>query len=262
MWSDWQDPIVSTYPTDGLYLNWQPEGQGGNTATANNAQSVDMNALKDNQTGVLYRRGWQHSLRAGWDSYRDWFPLPLRSLVEGVDYTAIPGKDPARDDDAYVEYESADPNTRGAWVLGDWAVSNVNAFPGEVATWHVGWATGSTYAPGPLDPWPGLGSTFATFTKADEGLGLGHPSGVPDSAESVLHLIDVDYAGTDVVDATVSALAPRITITLPRWRYWVPGEAPRLPLRQRQRDDGLGLSTARWRRGSSRQGSNRWRGYL
>jgi hypothetical protein len=36
-----------------------------------------------------------------------------------------------------------------------------------------------------------------------------------------------------------------------------------LPLRQRQRDDGLGMSgTVRWGRGSSRQLSNRWRGYV
>ena len=48
-------------------------------------------------------------------TYRDWFPNLLRSLTEGVDYAAIPGKDPLRDDDAYVEYESG-ANTIIGWA--------------------------------------------------------------------------------------------------------------------------------------------------
>jgi len=63
-------------------------------------------------------------------------------------------------------------------------------------------------------------------------------------------------------DDDVYAVGPDFRIQMPRWRYWIPG-AVQPPLRQRQRDDGLGMTgTPRWRKGSSRQGSNRWRGYL
>lgn len=46
---------------------------------------------------------------------------------------------------------------------------------------------------------------------------------------------------------------------MPRWRYWIPGE---LPLRQRQRDDGLALAPLRQRDRTSRQRSIRQRAYL
>jgi len=56
------------------------------------------------------------------------------------------------------------------------------------------------------------------------------------------------------------AVAAFIDLQMPPFRYWI--DSP-LPLRQRQRNDGLGMSaTPRWRGGSSRQASNRWKGYL
>lgn len=86
------------------------------------------------------------------------------------------------------------------------------------------------------------------------------PQATNPAGESSTSLTQLPRLATFVEGSNVVALGPPFMTQMPRWRYWIPGTPP---LRQRQRDDGLGLSgTPRWRRGSSRQASNRWRGYL
>lgn len=65
-------------------------------------------------------------------------------------------------------------------------------------------------------------------------------------------IVGVDIEGGVVVSG------PAYLFQMPRWRYWIPG---RLPLRQRQRDDGLALGPLRQRGRTSRQGTNRQRAY-
>lgn len=63
----------------------------------------------------------------------------------------------------------------------------------------------------------------------------------------------------DVIEDVTYSAMPRYRFQMPRYRYWIPSDPP---LRQRQRNDGLGMSgTRRWKGGTSVQSSNRWRGY-
>lgn len=77
-------------------------------------------------------------------------------------------------------------------------------------------------------------------------------------------LVATDLAHVTYLGAPAVAVYPDgIRYWRPRWTWQPPTitAAPVTKLRQIQRDDALGRGPARWRRGSSRQGSNRQRGY-
>lgn len=78
--------------------------------------------------------------------------------------------------------------------------------------------------------------------------------------------VDASFGYYD--DVRVDVLPPaftwagQITYWRPRWTWQPPSSSAQTSkLRQRQRDDGLGLAPRRWRGASSRQHSNRWKGY-
>lgn len=91
-------------------------------------------------------------------------------------------------------------------------------------------------------------------------LGVNEPV-TPDLSEGAQLTFFGEMVGATVGDGVVIT-GPTYAFQMPRWRYWIPEEPP---LRQRQRNDGRALAgTRRWSLAatSSRQASNRWRGYL
>lgn len=213
------------------------------------------------QQRIYYLAGW-----AGMSTRHHGFvPELLRGGVQGVDFDTIPGVDPD-DPDQFVQWEDGSVTEAQAWV-------------GTITGFHGGYTPGSalgiifddylgrndptlpawsqTYPDAVIPNSTGAQQDFAyDFVKATSGdaelavvldPGMGEPALTTSSPA----------AGGFGVQGSFTELALRLL--MPRWRYWVPGD---VPLRQRQRDDGLGLSSARWRRGRSLQASNRWKGYL
>lgn len=216
-----------------------------------------------------------------WKTDRDWFPVTLLGLEEGVDYGIRPGRTDS-DTDAYVEYESDGDNTvteefkpllrfesggvgggdggppgDGVWALG------YNANP----TLPVQQSNGSEFS---VESWPAPDTVFATG--AVEAVNTSHSAQFPDgfSAASTLRVavnmpgIPPLLVGPDGSVETAHALftigSPSFRYQMPRWRYWIP---KRLPLQQRQRRDGLALrGTPAWKRKASRQATNQWRANL
>lgn len=222
---------------------------------------------------------------AGW---REWFPPELGDLTEGTDYDVRPDRT-GSEDDAFIEYEAGVGQIQGWTGFAPGRITSLTAsFDGPHATakWRLLSPPPAPPAtPGPFDSesapvlalLPSDGSPIAQIVNATV---TGAPSGVPVEltiagpvAEFAVLIItdessDIPFSGGDPGDSsyihgwTASGFisAAGAMVRLPRWRYWIPGQ---LPLRQRQRDDGLALRGApSWRRGTSRQATNRWRSYL
>lgn len=284
-WSEWLPGEVLQVTPHRLVLNWLPDTTTTTYSTDNGELSIQGSHSAPSvwpeydETGASGRpspgsaqpqpnlNGYTYWLPDGWESRRDGKPAALDALTEGVDYAVIPGKDPWADD-AYVEYETGVSNTLDGWDLGTFTVTG-HDFVQDVASGAQttgkarallgGGAMGRT-------PYASLGEpvvdlSWREWDLGQETDGLQFQPPDPGPVEQLFYFVDVSTSGPPNTYASVSFVLKPIEarVSQPRWRYWIPGD---LPLRQRQRDDGLGLSTARWRRGRSRQVSNRWKGYL
>lgn len=239
-------------------------------------------------------RMWFYGLRPNAEA-RDAFPDALASLEEGVDFAVRPDRD-GSERDAYVEYEDGlvfiQPSDIVRWdgsvtlaVAGEHdgaVVDNLSAsaaisyepfvpsglyYQDGIYGWLPREDVGERLAPGYL-PDPGA-VNIATLSYVESGTSITETF-YTDAARAFFTVVadsawTFPTSGGSVPGNYTVTVDPRLAVTWtvrsPRWRYWIPGPHD-FPLRQRQRDDGLGLSTARWRRGRSRQLSNRWRGYL
>jgi hypothetical protein len=195
----------------------------------------------------------------GWKTTRDWFPVALDSLEEGVDYSVRPDRTDD-DDDAYVEYESDGDNTvteefapllrfqSGGVGGGD------GGTPGD-GLWELGYAAdptlpeqesdGSEFS---VESWPPIGTVFASG--GVEAVNTSHSAEFPTGFSTASTLrVAVRMPGTpprlDDPGGEGSVAAQHVQFTLgapsfryqmPRWRYWIPGD---IPLRQFPRNDGL-----------------------
>jgi len=212
-------------------------------------------------------RARQYSAPADWASQRDWNPALLGTLRRGIDYGVRPDRT-GSEQDAYVEYDAGD-NVHVAWDTGRFALDSIDPQHASAFTFDLGIAPNTVYAaPSAPTPIPSVGTVFASGDQST----AAHTvfAGPPDPTPAKSFTVSVEIPASSIVQAdpafmpqpTISGtyITPTMKVQPPRWRYWIPQEPP---LRQRQRDDGLGLSgSPRWRGGSSRQSSNRWRAYL
>jgi hypothetical protein len=214
-----------------------------------------------------------------WKTDRDWFPVTLLGLEEGVDYGLRPGRTEF-DDDAYVEYESDGDNTVTEefkpllrYTAGSIGGGEGAAHDGD-GLWELGYIANpplpvqtSDGAEFSVESWPGIGTVFASG--GVEATNTSHSAEFPAgfSTASALHVTATMSGTPPLVGESASAESAQFTIgspsfryQMPRWRYWIPRD---LPLRQKQRNDGLALRGApSWRNKQSRQATNAWRSYL
>lgn len=222
-------------------------------------------------------------------TWREWFPPELGDLTEGVDYDLRPGKT-GSEDDAFIEYEDGVGQVEG-WT--GFAPGRITSLSGSfdpprhaTARWRLlspppavpavpdpfGSVTASPLALTPADGTAIAQIVNATTTGSSSGVPVELSIAGPVSEFAVLIITDessdIPFSagdpGSDFYSHgwTASGFigSAGAYVRLPRWRYWKPGQ---IPLRQRQRDDGLALRGApSWRRGTSRQATNRWRSYL
>lgn len=226
-----------------------------------------------NDIGVPPTQAWflsQLRLPPSWATARNWFPSGMSGLVLGVDYDVRPDRAPG-DTDQYIQYADGD-NIATSTVAGVLYNSRFGtADPPAGTNLLVGVDVGTSYVPGVVPAWGGIGSVrytsapvppfpssgadmSGTFTGAElfpttaaQTFTVGVQDDVGDMPEGDSYSFNVNPVGFT-------------NYHMPQWRYWIPRE---LPLRQRQRDDGLALRGApSWRAGTSRQATNRWRSYL
>lgn len=279
LWSGMREGIEdSATETSRLYAppsRATPNLQGKfHVYSLNYTDRPDTFALDTKGGGIIVTYGWLVLHWTEWPDYRATPPnLPPDARV-------IPGREGVYDWSRYVEFEDA-PTASVRWstpnigsLLGDHVTSTVNA-PVDGTEGRATW--GDPSFGGPIGM-PGVMDTRATVPSLaypDDGFdGIETPP-APAGQDVTLrfdssHLYDPNYNLTIpsqwdshefyVRGWRMDAGAAWIDLRMPRFRYWMPDRD--IPLRQRQRDDGLGLSTARWRRGRSRQASNRWAGYL
>lgn len=292
-WSEWQPGptairsfskyTVATLTFGGTFFNgWRtaPTGLLEMYATVNDlGESSTDNPYGSVETrdGAVY-----YLVNNTWKTDRDWFPVTLLGLEEGVDYGIRPGRTDS-DTDAYVEYESDGNNTvveefkpllryqsggvgggtggtpgDGVWALG----FNANL------TLPVQTSSGAEFS---VESWPEPDTVFATG--AVEAVNTSHSAQFPDgfsTASTIRVTVNMPGIPPLLADAGAGALeaahaqftigSPSFRYQMPRWRYWIPRE---LPLRQKQRKDGLALRGApAWRNQQSRQATNAWRSHL
>lgn len=276
-WSDWQDPLdMPVAPTSlrvGADSASHDPGEHGFVQPSISNLSLTAASRHDDLGYTIGRFDLlQFTASTSWESRRDWFPAPLQSLVEGVDYAARPDRNPLSDDDAYVEYEDG-LNEHLTWTMP--TVSIITPLAVNRTTGDLGPSEGTGV--GTLERISG--SAYPAVAGTDIGVmpvgatifteGLGQTGSFTPAAPSSLSFAYVIAVGSvDIpVDTVIGwgvqlAGVPTQVVRSPRWRYWIPGSAEPIPLRQRQRDDGLGLSTARQRARNSRQRSIRQRAYL
>jgi hypothetical protein len=326
-WSEWQDPIHvdgTTELTGSLAsVNASRQVAGVNDANALLSQTIaDALAATPAPGSVLQEAGVDQGPGDTADpadgtgthvgisqlvysvdatrflTYRDWFPSPLRTMTEGVDYDVIPGKDPGSDDDAYVEYESGDNSLAGwqPWTVPVEYQFRLQVGPNSSAPDPPNIPFRVAVAPLPMSAWPayGVGSQAAhldTFPTPDYGtqdVPVLVPSSVlqfalvfqPDTLNGWHPTVTVapppplsEFQAGSGVQGFVNPVAvrgggsstpvitgPVMPFDTPRWRYWIPGDVA-YPIRQRQRNDGLGRGVMRARSTSSVQSSVRQRGY-
>lgn len=292
-WSEWQDPFLIKVNPTFAWLKWDTLHLSG----ADTVHEVDylpdpfgpgakIGESTDWMQNQVVTNAVQFRVQDEWWSIRDPLPPPLEDKTRGQDYDLIPGRDEWADD-AFVEYDPAMDSVWDGW--GDDSGQHIlelqgtgtrdslgNEYPYR-ATGQVGLLFDSSFpeesgtqidpsvptvsAGGEWGAFDFVGSGVETIT---EDLYL-DPFPAPGNMNAFTILVHAtvttDGASAGAYAAAyVQAFMPHQRVILPRWRYWIPDGVK--PLRQRQRDDGLGLSTGRWRRGRSRQVSNRWKGYL
>lgn len=283
-WSEWQPGEVLRISPDRVQLLWLPDTTTTTYQTDTGMQvmvgshSAPSRWPTDSEVGTSSRytegssqtqptlNGYNYWAPDGWDARRDWRPSTLDNLTRGVDYDVIPGKDEYLDDDAFVEFE-AGSNGLDGWDLGTFTVEGhtvtQDVTKGVTTATAAAFLGSGSQARDPFlplsNPEPGVQWEQWDLDNSTDGLQFQPPD--PGAVFSWYFFVDVGATGPPETLGAVNFLLAPIELRLqqPRWRYWIPGD---IPLRQRQRDDGLGMSTARWRRGRSVQASNRWKGYL
>lgn len=264
------------WPFDPGTFIWDPPptGSGPNSQYVYARRNVEITTPGLEGPATYIRYAHQSTRPTAWLTDRDWFPILLDSLEEGVDYGIRPNRT-EDDDDAYVEYES-DTNiflenlppllrsesftTFGSGGGGSWELAI--QFNGHYLAEH-----------GPIgtprdDAWRlpfgiPISTGFASGTESSTPP-VNYSSAIPAIDETVTDLTlsawVPDLGTLESLEVRFEHGVPTVRYQMPRWRYWIP---KRLPLRQRQRDDGLALRGApSWRDQQSRQASNRWRSYL
>lgn len=261
-WSDWvQSPNVTKLPAPRRHLDYG-DGDSFTTAvdlTLNVTDIAGAQAVLDPPSRGI--QGTQYRVPEGWDDPTP-FPPELGGLVYGVDIVNKPGSD-FSDPFRLVDYDPDDH----AEVLG-WTIPSPVVYD-RMSDFNLGadvWIDNATdYAAGITDPL-NIGATFDTIDPTTPaGTVLAAPPNPGPTLSFTVGIsphtpLDNDSAVNIIMSHPFFEGWPIVTVRPPRWRYWTPRE---LPLRQRQRDDGLALRGApSWRQGSSRQASNRWRAYL
>ena len=245
-----------------ISLSW-PDGQPPQTTVTSDA-SITIG--RDPATGVLNAGGQQFSAPTDWDTQRaNWSPL-LDTLEWGVDYGPRPDRN-ENDPDAYVQYADG-PNEHEGWNFGAITVGQVfTNFGASSAVMNVGLEPNTNY-PGnvdqPIGPFPGMPpNVYATWgTNAATGSTFPGPADPGPVKQFSLYADITSYAGTGLVSFGSRQDVVRMRVLQPAWRYWIPGDAPvAFPIRQKQRNDGLGRGVVRARSTSSVQGSIRQRSY-
>ena len=254
--------------------------------------SIPRNVVQAGITQTLY------AVEVGSDvsTRREWFPSMLDGLEYGVDYDVRPDRT-GSEDDAYVEYESDGPNTLLGWrpwamrfehsILADGTLNasppdppsipirfGIRAEPLADTSWQpygVGdeLFTLASFPGGPAGGYTNVGAqdVDVTLPVPVDCLQLtlaAQPATMAGAAPTLTVADPPPLAG----QASVSQLAQTVTLTsapsyayqMPRWRYWIPGDVS-YPIRQKQRNDGLGRGVVRARSTSSVQGSIRQRSY-
>lgn len=213
------------------------------------------------------------------------------SLVDGVDYITNPYH--TQDDDwgfnhggsYYVEYQDVASTILG-WDLG---TLNYNAYsyaPGSMLQVEFN-RNLPVHAIGETPDMPAMGSGVvvhqsgaAPMNETQYGIPVGYDPG-PDTFNVGLFIHDSNLLEAPPFTAPwgyeffggavwprdtyppgpVPGSWPAVRVTAPAYRYWIPAPGVTPPLRQVQRNDGLGRSTLRGRGASSVQRSIRQRGY-
>lgn len=185
----------------------------------------------------------------------DPYPSLLFDLEYGVDYAEIPGTE-----DRWVQYADGTVTFLG-WGTepGDlFTIFTVPTADGNVTT-RLQFTEG-LITPGDFD----VSAPDVEVTGAP-GETLTATAAVPAVPELTIHAAQQHYFGGASYGSLVAQVAPtnrmRPLVVTPAFRYWIPRGG--LPLRVRQRNDGLSRSAGRSRQGmSSRQMSVRARGYV
>lgn len=272
-WSEWQDG-------DTGLVAWVREvriargTEGGTeiyyTVTATSALPT---YSRGNDIGSAPTEAWflsQLRLPSSWATARNWFPSGMAGKVLGVDYDIRPDRAPG-DPDRFIQYADGD-NTATSSIAG--VLFNArfgSGAPPDGTNILVGVDVGTNYVPGVVPAWAGIGSIVDSahlyapwMTGGTDISGTFSGSDLfPTTAAQTFTVGVEDNAGVLPEGVGYSFDVNPVAFTnyrMPQWRYWKPGQ---LPLRQRQRDDGLALRGApSWRKGTSRQATNRWRSYL
>jgi hypothetical protein len=212
----------------------------------------------------------------------DYNPPELAALTEGVDYTVRPDRT-GSEQDAFIEYEAGTPTLDG-WQVGValtlTTVTGTNSPPHGTA--HVLLLDpppavpaipspfGSTTAGTPIVLDTGSGTVIVSIIDGVQGATVGTsfelPPGpfalaaIPDDMTDPLTVV-TNEGGTNYSFYNLATRQFGVAglIAMPRWRYWIPDTL--LPLRIRQRGDGLSIETTRIRNRASRQTTNRLRGF-
>lgn len=239
-WSEWiQDPPYNVESVLTLEFEDLVGGLGSSVGIIDSINRADAQVTWDTQMGstmFAYRTGVLCTPSPSWSTCRDWWPLALDPLTEGVDFTVIPGKDPYVDDDAYVEYDTT-PNVIAGWNLYGITTEWINPYAGPLAVPGSSLTVELHYglpalSPGdaPAFPSAGSGAVLATYTGSYASEVLYPPD--PGPVTSVgLFVYDPNYSaspplGPDIYDALGSAgwgignQRPWVQVTLPRYRYW------------------------------------------
>jgi hypothetical protein len=291
-WSEWQSGptairsfskyTVASLTFGGTFFNgWRtsPTGLLELYAAIKDANAVNPYGSIETKESAVY-----YVVSNVWKTDRDWFPVTLLGLEEGVDYGLRPDRTEF-DDDAYVQYESDGDNTVTEefkpllrYQAGGTG-GGTGGSPGD-GVWALGYTANPTLpiqtssgAEFSVESWPAPATVFATG--AVEAVNTSHSAQFPDgfSAASTIRvsvnmpgippLLSEDPGGDGSLETAAAQFtigSPSFRYQMPRWRYWIP---KRLPLQQKQRRDGLALRGApAWRRKASRQATNQWRANL
>jgi hypothetical protein len=285
-WSEWQDPIplnvgwqVTAFihtdfdQNDGIAPHVQLTGAAG-TPFLDDRQMIWEAALTESGPELaqgVSGIGTQFGLPAGWDDDRDWFPDLLGGLTEGVDFGPRPDRTES-DPDLYVQYQDG-PNVATSTTLSTprfKVVNSVSTFGSQ--PFSVGFTPNTSHFAGETGSWPGVGTVFGSGDAelgAEEDFQDEFPTGSIYPATGVTSFtIAAQLTGSEPPAtnpagefAAVDLKTPRplLNFVTPQWRYWIPDTL--LPLRIRQRGDGLSIETTRLRNRASRQTTNRLRGF-
>lgn len=256
-WSEWQDPFPVLVGGSFTMLSWSPSA---NVVQFSDPVLFSYSGLNAVEGGGISAAGVQWRYNEDWPNVREQMPPAMDALTEDVDYAVRPGY-AGWEDDAYVEYAD-DPNVWTGWTSQNMqGQAYETANPSNAATGTMGMTIDTGYPDtegADIGPFPGIGTAFATWTSVTM-VDIG-PIPDPGPVNTFTLAVMPEISAASNVAMVPFFPTPRMVVILPAWRYWMPDTEP-LPLRQKQRDDGLGRSVVRARSTHSIQRSVRQRGY-